>query len=89
MNAGERERESEVCFSSDAVRVRRMIHYLGRKVSWLQVVGDVWSDVISSNASERASERGDGWAMPLSRDVTVVRSVRLGSLLLFPSPSKL
>ena len=51
-----RERESEVCFSSDAVR--RVIHYLGRKVSWrgrrFQVVGDVWSDVISSNASERA-----------------------------------
>ena len=62
MNAGERERESEVCFSSDAVR--RVIHYLGRKVSWrgrrFQVVGDVWSDVISSNASERGASKEMG-----------------------------
>ena len=84
-----RERESEVCFSSDAVR--RVIHYLGRKVSWrgrrFQVVGDVWSDVISSNASERANERGDGWAMPLSRDVTVVRPS--GWVLFFSFPLRL
>ena len=56
MNAGEREKVKCALVSSDAVR--RVIHYLGRKVSWrgrrFQVVGDVWSDVISSNASERA-----------------------------------